>query len=746
MPARVPGNAELDLSRAGVLPEDLFRGANILTVRNLEDQAWWYQTDFELTEAESSQDLTVTFHGVDCWAVYYLNGHLIGESCNMLVEHTFDIRPYVQAGLNHLTVHIRPTRRWAWGQEYHPFWSRGETLQEEGLWVRKAPHVFGWDIMPRAVSAGIWRSVELRSHDPLEIEALYIATVFVSEGEAILGVHYRLRGELAATDICEIRIFGECGSSHWTVVDKVAFRAGALRIRIPNPKLWWPNGYGEPSLYDVTVTLSLNGQPVSHHHQRIGVRSVSLRRQDGDGHNPGQFCFVVNGVSIFCRGTNWVPLDAFHSRDLDVVESRVTLAKETNCNLIRCWGGNVYESDAFFDECDTSGIMVWQDFAMACTLYPQSLEFQAMIEAEARKVVQRLRNHPSLVLWAGDNEVDQIAAARRLDPNLNIITRQVLPNVLRDMDPYRPYLPSSPYISSDVWASGDLSRMPEDHLWGPRDYFKSRFYTRSTAPMISEIGFLGLPAVESLSRMFTESALWPPDDLEWLVHATDPTVNSKSHYWARAAKVFDRIKDYFGILPDDLHDVVTASQIVQAEGFKFAIEWARQHKWARTGILWWNLVDGWPQISEALVDYYLVKKLAFLYVRRSQLPMVLVIGEPEGGRYPIWACNDTRDSVSGTYSVRDIVGGGEIKRGNYQAPANLTVEVGDVQFPPSPGLLLVEWTRDGANRVYKNHYVVGQPPFSYEWYKSHLKLILGDTHDGQDTMRHHNFGSLGGSR
>ncbi len=192
---------------------------------------------------------------------------------------------------------------------------------------------------------------------------------------------------------------------------------------------------------------------------------------------PGDFLFEVNGCPVFCKGSNWVPVDAFHSRDEQRYADIIDLLSDTNCNMIRCWGGNVYEDHAFFDLCDRNGIMVWQDFAMACAAYPQDKAFCDKIEAEAEAVVRKLRQHASLVLWSGDNECDQIALGQGLDPWQNRITRKVLPQAVYRCDPYRPYLPSSPYMAREVVEAKDTSLMPEQHLWGPRNYYKSPFYS-----------------------------------------------------------------------------------------------------------------------------------------------------------------------------------------------------------------------------------------------------------------------------
>lgn len=231
------------------------------------------------------------------------------------------------------------------------------------------------------------------------------------------------------------------------------------------PKLWWPRGYGPASLYRTQVELLHHGEVQDVWELNLGIRTFEVQTNFVPG-DDGEFKVLANGVPILCKGANWVPLDAFHSRDAQRYEQALSLFRETNCNIVRCWGGNVYEDHAFYDICDESGILVWQDFSLACALYPQTDEFAKIIEREAAAAVVKLRNHPSILLWSGDNEVDAMYYNFGYDlPHVrnNRLTREVLPRVAASHDPFRFFLPSSPYIPLTV--SGDLN-VPEQHNWG----------------------------------------------------------------------------------------------------------------------------------------------------------------------------------------------------------------------------------------------------------------------------------------
>jgi beta-mannosidase len=490
--------------------------------------------------------------------------------------------------------------------------------------------------------------------------------------------------------------------------------AGETTFTIADPQLWWPEGYGAPNLYQVTATLRRGNQVLDVREFTFGVRTVELTRSEALVDGEGDFCFVVNGVRVYAKGTNWVPLDAYHSRDVDRLDTALALATECHCNMIRCWGGNVYEHDRFFDYCDAHGIMVWQDFAMACAVYPRDARFQAQLAVEARATVRRLRQHPSIVLWAGDNECDWACEwFGKGNPAENVLTRATLPGVLGEEDPGRPYLPSSPYFSPAAYALG-FESLPESHLWGPRDYYKSPFYLTSQARFASEIGYHGCPSPPSLPRFLSPEAVWPyGDNREWQLHSTDPVMDGKFAY--RVELMAQQIRAVFGAAPSELIPYALASQITQAEAKKFFIERFRGEKGVRTGLLWWNLLDGWPQFSDAVVDYYFAKKLAFSYITRSQQHVCLLLREPANGVQQLVAVNDTLANAPITYTVRDLDTDAVLTAGTATVPVNGLVVLGEIAADSEQRFLVLDWNGTG-----RNHYLAGTPPFSLAQYTGWL--------------------------
>ncbi|MFD0716676.1 glycoside hydrolase family 2 protein [Paenibacillus sp. GCM10027626] len=715
IPAAVPGNVELDLYEAGLIA-DPYTGSNIRQLQNYELHEWWYVKEFDAPQ--QSGRIELVFHGVDCMATYWLNGTELGTSDNMLIGHSFEVTELLKRdGSNLLHIRLQSPILEALKYEYDPSMLAMDYNWPQ-LWVRKAAHSYGWDIMPRAVSAGLWREVELVVHDEAEITDVYFYTKEADADSAYVGIYYEVEIDPALFRKMFIRFTGHCGESSFVQESRVSFAKGSCEFGIPEPALWWPRGYGTAHLYELTTELLLDGEVLAERKDIVGIRKLELIRSEiTSPDNPGEFRFVINGMSIFCKGSNWVPADMFHSKDAGRIPAMLDLFADLNCNMVRVWGGSVYEDHAFFERCSREGLMVWQDFSLACGLYPQTEQFFEKIRKEARYIVRKLRNHPSLVLWCGDNEIDQFSIHRQLDPNGNKISREVLPAVVRQCDPFRPYLPSSPYYSSAFWKTKNMALLPEEHLWGPRDYYKSRFYTGSQMHFISEIGYHGCPNLESIKKFIEPEHLWPWENNEqWALHSSDP-IGLGGTWSYRIELMANQVKELFGEVPERIEDFVLASQFSQAEAKKFFVEMMRLRKWSRTGILWWNMIDGWPQFSDAVVDYYGGKKRAYHYLKSAQQDHCIMIDEPSDWHVRVVLANDTLESKQGTYRIWDADTSETLLEGTFTSAVNANMALGRIRISHSQQrMLFIQWTIDGQVRY--NHYLLGFPAFSLEKYRS----------------------------
>ena len=396
--AQVPGNVELDLVGAGLLPEQLEKGHNIYLLRELETMQWWYTKTFTCEVESEPCRYELVLEGADTLATYWLNGVKIGRTENMLIPHRFDVTNHLRSGENRLVIgidstvlaaHEEPVEAGAWAMENN--W--------ESLSIRKAAHGFGWDIMPRVVSAGLWRDVYLESVPATRFSDVYLATPVVDADKrtAHFVARWNIKSEAWPIDDWSVRLsIFELDNEQSVVTQKtvpILSTHGFIQCELKDIDLWWPRGYGKAVLYNVRLELlDDGGNPVANWQMHYGFRTIKLQMTDTlSKEGDGEFVFVVNGKKIFAKGSNWVPLDAFHSRDAQHLQKTLDMVADLNCNMIRCWGGNVYESNAFFERCDREGVMVWQDFAFGCALYPQSPAFHEKVRAEAEAIIPLLR-------------------------------------------------------------------------------------------------------------------------------------------------------------------------------------------------------------------------------------------------------------------------------------------------------------------------------------------------------------------
>ena len=718
----VPGNFELDMFAVGLI-EDPFYADNTLKIQELEDTYLWYATKFSAS-IEKGKEYVLLFEGVDTFSEIYLNGEKIGETDNALVPFEFGATT-LKEGENELVVKVIPD--FVESRRHTDEFASTDNIRIASLNIRKAPHTYGWDIMPRILSGGIWRSVKLLAKPLDRFDDFYLYNNWVTGERSTLGAKYNLTlSGLNAKDY-EIVMRGECGDSRFEARSQVWHTTGGFGATVEETRLWWPKGMGEPNLYSVIAELLYKGEVVDTVEFKHGIRKIKLDRTDVfDSEGNGKFQFYINDEPFFAFGTNWVPVDAFHSRDRERLPRALELMDDIGCNIVRCWGGNVYEDDLFYDFCDSHGIAVWQDFGMACASYPQSDYFCDALRREAVKIVRRLRQHASIIIWAGDNECDESVSNPPFsrNPDHNLLTRKVLPEVLYSYDPMRPYLPSSPYMSWESVITGQRRNTPEQHVWGPRDYYKGKYYATNQAIFASETGYHGCNSPEAVKKFISPENLWPWngehnwDNREWLVHATCAFPSLSNPYAYRIKLMADQVKTLVGYYPDNLNDFAFASQVSQGEAKKFFIERMRAEKGKRTGVIWWNLIDGWPQFSDAVVDYYYIKKIAYNYIKNSQSTVCLMFREPEGGAAELVAVNEHLAPVEIKYTVTALSSGEVVASGAVALSANSNARV-VANVPMNTEnfeIYLIEWeTADGESG--KNHYTCGTVPFDINRYK-----------------------------
>lgn len=732
--ATVPGNCELDLVDAGILPPPEI-GLNAMAFRPYEGYQWLYTKSFEYKRESSTGRVHLVFDGIDTLADIFLNGEKIGETENMFITHRFDITDKIKEGANKVQVLIRSMMLDSRDQTMGVLYGIPSGAECEPY--RKASHMGGWDIFPRLLVSGLWRDVKVETARSVSIDqtSWVVKKINLKDRNAEITGTFRLNIPFKELDKAQLRIGlrrnGKIAAENRMIAHHFHQR---FYLWVGNVDFWWPRGFGEPALYDAFIEVTDSAGNVTVHTERIGIRTVELERDDVYGpERPGQFLFKVNGTPVYIKGSNWVPLDALHGRDNRHLMSTLELFKDLNCNMIRVWGGGVYETTKFFDWCDENGVMVWQDFMTGCSMFPFSPEYQRKTREEAIQVVIKFRNHPSLALWSGNNENDDAPRWRygrephiNWDPTHDVTSRITIPTVVREYDVSRPYLPSSPYLSPDVVAG--KAKPSEDHLWGARGAYKTGFYTNSPCWFASEMGYHGCPNRASLEKMMTKDCVYPwtkitGDDpkkdykwnAEWHLKASDPWLSEFGQH--RNSLMTNQVKLMFDNVPTELDDFIAASQIVQSEAMKTFVELFRSQKFTRkNGLIWWNVRDGWPQISDAVVDYYGGKKLAYYAIRNVQHDQLVMVRDDHG----VFAVNDTLKPVKGKVRITDRESGKKVFEASYAVPANASIEIGKISWE---GQGVLDIVYEQGEEQHSNWFLYGESPFDFSKVKKWMENI-----------------------
>jgi len=667
LPATVPGSVHTDLLKNKLIEDPFFR-LNEKNLQWIDKVDWEYRTIIIADSRLLKHDfIELVFGGLDTYAKVYLNGELILQADNMFRTWKIGVSGKLKMGENEVRVLLEsPTRRGLEALKNYGFQLAADNDQSEtgemgkdrvSPYVRKAPYHFGWDWGPRLVTSGIWRPVELRAWSVAQIEDVNIiieslsdelaelkaniAIDFLGDGDCSLRITSDLIPGLSITRNLENRIWntehGTLNTEHGTWNTEHGTRNMEIPFIINNPELWWPNGYGDQKLYTIKVELLIDDIVIDVKESTTGLRNVLLvQNPDPDGKGSG-FYFEVNGKPVFAKGANYIPNDIFLDRvSPERYEFVVKSAAEANMNMLRVWGGGIYENDIFYDLCDRYGIMVWQDFMFACTMYPGKDAFLESVRLEAIDNVRRLRNHPSVVLWCGNNEIEAAWGPydekrgwgwkqRYNEDQREIIWKaydtlfhHILPAVVVQEDPGRSYWHSSPSagmgkLASYASTSGDM------HYWGVwHGQHPFSDFRKYKARFMSEYGFQSFPQFSSV-----EKYTFPED------HNIESDV-MMSHQRSGIGNL--RIRQYMQddyIIPVDFEQFLYVGQLLQAEAIKLAIESHRSDMPYCMGSLYWQLNDCWPVASWSGVDYYGRWKALHYFVKEAYKPTVLVCMEDE---------------------------------------------------------------------------------------------------------------------
>lgn len=645
LPAKVPGSVFYDLLQNGRM-EDPFYRENEAAALEIASFDYEYEREFILTKDMLAMErLLLCCDGLDTFCAIYLNGSLLASTENMHRRYEFDIKNLVGEGDNRITlVFTSPLPYMKRKMKENPLWGTKDAV--EGFqFVRKAHCMFGWDWGPQMPDSGIWRNIYIKGFHKARIEDVYI-TQQHSEKFVLLDVkvtHTPLDGSCVhcfPKDLTiEVNIKTPEGS-RLTHSSKVKSCENHIQVEIPDPKLWWPNGYGEQPLYDVEILLQDKDEVLDYKTYRIGLRTMTVRREkDSWGE---AFEIHVNGVSIFAMGADYIPEDSILARcSPERTERLIQDCVEANFNCIRVWGGGIYPEDYFFDLCDRYGLVVWQDLMFACAVYELSDSFGENIRLEAEDNMKRLRHHASLGLWCGNNEMEEGWVSwgfPKTEKGRADYIKQfegLLPRVAKETDPATFYWPSSP-SSCGCFDHPNDENQGDVHYWevwhGQKPFTDYRKYHFR---FLSEFGFQSFPSVKTIE------AFTLPEDR----NIFSAVMENHQKNGAANGKILYYLSDYLKY-PKDFASLVYASQILQAEAIKYGVEHFRRSRGRCMGTVYWQLNDCWPVASWSSIDYYGRWKALHYFAKRFFAPVLLSACE-EGKSCELHITNETRTDCSG---------------------------------------------------------------------------------------------------
>lgn len=654
--ATVPGTVHTDLMANGVIDDPYYR-LNELDVQWIDKTDWEYKTTFTADKNMLDRDrVQLDFKGLDTYADVFLNGEQILVADNMFREWQVDVKELLKNGENELRILFKsPVKTGLEKYDANGFVYPGaENDQAErgqvedgkrvSIYTRKAGYHYGWDWGPRLVTSGIWRPVSLKAWDEARIENLQIVQNEVSEEKAtftaVFEVEAEKRGKAVLTVKNDDTVLASAEIQLQEGIEKYE-----VDFEIQSPKLWWTNGLGEAHLYNITGELQAGERKISEK-TRIGVRTIELVREE-DEHG-SSFYFKLNGHPVFMKGANIIPNDMFIPRVTDEnYRTMIETTKNSNMNMLRVWGGGIYEEDIFYDLCDENGILVWQDFMFACAMFPNDEPFLENIRQEAIDNVKRLRNHPSIALWCGNNEIltawntwgwKGIAERQGEDVPEKVwqayvdIFHKTLPEVVEEFDPSRSYWGSSP--SSGLGVQADLVN-GDEHYWGVW-WGKEPFETYAThlARFMSEYGFQSFPEMSTVKK-YAE-----PEDYD--IYSEVMKSHQRSSIGNETIEYY-MLKEYKK--PRDFASFLYVNHVLQAEGIKFGLEGHRRAMPFTMGSLYWQLNDVWPVASWSSTDYYQKWKALQYYVKKG-FEQVLVSPYEDELKFKVGIVNDRLEQVN----------------------------------------------------------------------------------------------------
>ena len=656
----LPCDAHIPLIKAGVIKDPVVADYSY-DCEWMERKSWWYRRDFEITVKNlDCRSARLVIESLDLFANIFINGRLVGSHRSCHFPFIMEISKYLKAGKNSLLIRLTMGPEGIAREEYDYLANYISTETDGGrrdrgekarAFLRKPQYVYGWDWGPRVGTVGIMKNAWIEFHNDIAINRLHPVTLELIKDTASNSAKLRFETEfesLLPISTLEAYLTLEVKYDEKTVYTEnrnVLALSGVnffdFNVALPDAKLWWPNGAGEQPLYTAELTIKSGKSTVKSGSVRFGIRTVELNLEKYD-ENDRCFAVKVNGVNIYCKGGNWIPADSVYARvNAEKYKTLISEAKECNFNMLRLWGGGIYERDEFYDFCDEAGILVWHDFMFACSLYPDDQDwYSELVRKEIDYQTKRLRRHPCIALWCGNNENPMIYGTylkrdikERVSGGLAIYN-EMMPSVIRSNCPEIPYWPSSPFGGNN----------PNDNEVGDRHHWHDctmnpsmekritpEEYDKVTSRFISEYGYIGPCSEATIKKYYGDNPVVPNDKI-WNLHNNT----------FEKATVPEGIRKHYTD-PEKLErlNYLQYARLVQGLMYSYSLEAIRFYP-KNNGSLFWMYNDTWGEVGWTIIDHYLDRKPSYYYVKRAFAPVKVILRRSsDKKKVLVMGCNDT---------------------------------------------------------------------------------------------------------
>lgn len=725
----IPSNIEPTLVKLGLINDYMPADDPYATQKFEAIDDWTYVKRFNYSGAPEGYSEELVIEGIDTIAEVYLNGDPLLCCEDMHLAYRADLCGKLRPTDNELKIIIRSSELYA-REHLHDMLSSSRdavTTYDSQPRLRKARHQWGWDNAPRLLTSGIIRPIYIEQLPAKRFGDVYVYTDRITDDYVLLGANFTYITDKKVFCDHYIRISLLDGDEViYEQTNKALFVQGSFKFSIDRDKvnLWWPNGFGEPYLYTLKLEMLERERSVAEYRSPIGIRTLKLDWTESVSESDGGcFDFVVNGEKVHIRGTNWKPLDPLASLADQKLKTGAALREISalNCNMVRIWGGGIYEDEFFFNYCDKNGIMIWQDFMFACEIPSVDDEFCALVKKEAEFIVKKYRNHPSLAVWCGDNENDEAMSWTNFNttalPSASRVTREILKKAVLCYDPYRSYVPSSPF-TADITVKerregNERHFMTERHLYVEL-YDQPRALRECKSIFLGETGPFWTNAMAVNERIFAREARRA--ELLWNESVIEPPVRKEvifhqdEYYfkmWRQSGKrACERLlgRDFSF---SEIKDFTLALNILCSEVFKDLIEYCRISRPEKTGVIWWSLMDMFPMLfNYSVIDCDGNRKLPYYWIKQSQQPFALMaVRKESGGELSLYASNETLTPIVTEYTVTaygEDLSARVIASGRCRQDKNSSSIIQKIAESNAPELWIIKWKSPNGNEC-TNH-------------------------------------------